>query len=199
MTALERLDRIAHLHRRHAPASSLAEMRAKARRLKQTAAGPARPDRHRLPAADDGHTPSGKKGYENRTQEVSAISRGLKALAKEMHVPVVALSPALPRQRAARRTTRSPCSATCASPAPSSRTPTWSPSSIARSTTTATKSDAEKAKPRSSSPSSETAQPVASSWPSVRTILASRTYRMSNRVDSKAGMGLRRRGKFRFR
>jgi replicative DNA helicase len=35
---------------------------------------------------------SGKKNYENRTQEVSAISRGLKALAKELHVPVVALS-----------------------------------------------------------------------------------------------------------
>lgn len=35
---------------------------------------------------------SGGRRYENRTQEVSAISRGLKALAKEMHCPVIALS-----------------------------------------------------------------------------------------------------------
>ena len=37
-------------------------------------------------------TGPGAKRYENRTQEVSAISRGLKALAKEMRVPVIALS-----------------------------------------------------------------------------------------------------------
>jgi replicative DNA helicase len=35
---------------------------------------------------------AGSKRHENRTQEVSAISRGLKALAKELHIPVIALS-----------------------------------------------------------------------------------------------------------
>src|SRR5512133_3267494 len=37
-------------------------------------------------------TAPGGKRYENRTQEVSAISRGLKAIAKELRVPLVALS-----------------------------------------------------------------------------------------------------------
>ena len=80
-----------HLFIDDTAAISLAEMRAKARRLKQnkgldlivvdylqlmTATVPS----------------SGKRNYENRTQEVSAVSRGLKALAKELNVPVVALS-----------------------------------------------------------------------------------------------------------
>ena len=70
---------------------SLAEMRAKARRLKQNAGGLdlVVVDYLQLMSAT---LSGGKKGYENRTQEVSAISRGLKALAKELHVPVLALS-----------------------------------------------------------------------------------------------------------
>ena len=71
---------------------SLAEMRAKARRLKQALGGLDLIiiDYMQLMSA----TPAYKGGrhYENRTQEVSAISRGLKALAKELKVPVVALS-----------------------------------------------------------------------------------------------------------
>jgi replicative DNA helicase len=73
------------------PGITLAEMRAKARRLKQ------QEGRLDLIVIDylqlmTGTNTSGKKGFENRTQEVSSISRGLKALAKEMRVPVIALS-----------------------------------------------------------------------------------------------------------
>jgi replicative DNA helicase len=73
------------------PGITLAEMRAKARRLKQ------QEGRLDLIMVDylqlmTGTNTSGKKGFENRTQEVSSISRGLKALAKEMKIPVVALS-----------------------------------------------------------------------------------------------------------
>ncbi len=71
---------------------TLAEMRARARRLSQNAGGLDLivVDYLQLMSA----TPPGvgKKGYENRVQEVSAISRGLKAMAKELQVPVVALS-----------------------------------------------------------------------------------------------------------
>jgi replicative DNA helicase len=73
------------------PGITLAEMRAKARRLKQQAGS------LDLIVIDylqlmTGSAGSNQKKFENRTQEVSSISRGLKALAKEMRVPVVALS-----------------------------------------------------------------------------------------------------------
>jgi replicative DNA helicase len=72
------------------PGITLAEMRAKARRLKQQhgALDLIVIDYLQLMTGSSGS----QKGFENRTQEVSAISRGLKALAKEMKVPVVALS-----------------------------------------------------------------------------------------------------------
>jgi replicative DNA helicase len=70
------------------PGISLSEMRAKARRLKQSQNG-----RLDLIIVDYLQLMSGGgKRFENRTQEVSAISRGLKALAKELSVPVIALS-----------------------------------------------------------------------------------------------------------
>jgi replicative DNA helicase len=71
---------------------SLAEMHAKARRLKQNAGGLDLVVVDYLQLMSATVPSSGKRNYENRTQEVSAISRGLKALAKELNVPVVALS-----------------------------------------------------------------------------------------------------------
>jgi replicative DNA helicase len=71
---------------------SLAEMRAKARRLKQTVGGLDLIVVDYLQLMSATLPSSGGKRYENRTQEVSAISRGLKALAKELDVPVIALS-----------------------------------------------------------------------------------------------------------
>jgi replicative DNA helicase len=66
---------------------SLSEMRAKSRRLLQSQG------KLDLIIVDYLQLMSGgSKRFENRTQEVSAISRGLKGLAKEMHVPVIALS-----------------------------------------------------------------------------------------------------------
>jgi replicative DNA helicase len=68
------------------PGISVLEMRAKARRLKS--------DRQDLSLiiVDYLQLMVGKGKIENRQQEVSEISRGLKALAKELEVPVVALS-----------------------------------------------------------------------------------------------------------
>ncbi|HKW18418.1 MAG TPA: replicative DNA helicase [Terriglobales bacterium] len=69
------------------PGIMLTEMRAKARRLLQSKGS------LDLIVVDYLQLMSGgSKRYENRTQEVSAISRGLKALAKELSVPVMALS-----------------------------------------------------------------------------------------------------------
>ena len=64
---------------------TIMQMRAKARRLKaEHGLG--------LIIVDYLQLMSGYGRTENRTQEISGISRGLKALAKELHVPVVALS-----------------------------------------------------------------------------------------------------------
>jgi replicative DNA helicase len=68
------------------PALSILEMRAKARRLKAD-----RPDLA-LVIVDYLQLMRGNGRSENRQQEVSEVSRGLKALAKELNVPVIALS-----------------------------------------------------------------------------------------------------------
>ena len=69
------------------PALSIAALRTRARRLKRThGLGLLIIDYLQLLA------PSGKTRQENRVQEVSEITRGLKTLAKELDVPVLALS-----------------------------------------------------------------------------------------------------------
>jgi replicative DNA helicase len=76
------------------PGTTMMEIRAKCRRLKQ---------RHGLGLVivDYLQLMQSSKRFENRQQEVSEISRGLKLLAKELNVPVIAISQ-LSRQPEAR-------------------------------------------------------------------------------------------------
>jgi replicative DNA helicase len=67
------------------PGMSIFEMRAKARRLKSERGLD-------LVIVDYLQLMRGRGRYENRTQEVSDISRSLKGLAKELRVPLIALS-----------------------------------------------------------------------------------------------------------
>ncbi|MCM8811470.1 MAG: replicative DNA helicase [Candidatus Omnitrophica bacterium] len=80
------------------PAMSVLELRAKARRLKA---------KHRigLIIVDYLQMMRGPGRFENRQQEISEISRSLKALAKELHLPVIAVSQLsrAPEQREDRR------------------------------------------------------------------------------------------------
>ena len=67
------------------PALTVLELRAKARRLKaENSIG--------LIVVDYLQLMQGPKGSESRQQEISVISRSLKALAKELNIPVIALS-----------------------------------------------------------------------------------------------------------
>jgi replicative DNA helicase len=92
MEALERLAE-SKIFIDDTPAIALSEMRAKARRLQrqQGVLDLIVIDYLQLMSASSLGGAAGKR-FENRNQEVSAISRGLKALAKELKVPVVALS-----------------------------------------------------------------------------------------------------------
>src|SRR5213596_146514 len=69
------------------PALSVLELRAKARRLKRDAAS-----KLGLVIVDYIQLMRSSEGRDNREQEISEISRSLKALAKELGVPVLALS-----------------------------------------------------------------------------------------------------------
>lgn len=64
---------------------SILELRTKARKLKAKS-------NIQLLVIDYLQLISGDQRYENRTQEISMISRGLKSLAKELNVPILALS-----------------------------------------------------------------------------------------------------------
>ena len=67
------------------PGISVMELRAKARRLKAH-------HNIQLVILDYLQLMRGSSGIENRQQEISEISRSLKALARELHVPVIAIS-----------------------------------------------------------------------------------------------------------
>jgi len=82
--ALSRLSG-APLYIEDTPALSIMQIRAKARRLKAEKGLD-------LLIIDYLQLATGHGRYENRTQEVSYISRGLKSIAKELNVPVLALS-----------------------------------------------------------------------------------------------------------
>ena len=69
------------------PALSVLELRAKARRLKRDPAS-----KLGLVVVDYLQLMRSHEGKDSREQEISEISRSLKALAKELHVPVIALS-----------------------------------------------------------------------------------------------------------
>jgi hypothetical protein len=111
------------------PSISLMEIRAKCRRLKQ---------KHGLDLVivDYLQLMQSHRRVDSRQQEVAEISRGLKMLAKELDVPVIALSQ-LSRQPES-RTDKRPSSPTSARADRSSRTPTSSGSSTATRCTTRT-------------------------------------------------------------
>jgi replicative DNA helicase len=91
MDALERLAE-SKIFIDDTPAIALSEMRAKARRLQGMHGRLDLIVIDYLQLMTASSSGAGSKRYENRNQEVSSISRGLKALAKELRVPVVALS-----------------------------------------------------------------------------------------------------------
>ena len=107
------------------PALSIMQIRAKARRLKAEKGLD-------LLIVDYLQLISGHGRFENRTQEVSYISRSLKSIAKELKVPVLALSQLsrAPEQRHRPTSVRS--FPTCVSRGPLSRMPTWSSSSFGK-------------------------------------------------------------------
>jgi replicative DNA helicase len=86
--AVGRLDK-ARIYIDDTPGITIAEMRSKARRLKaEHGLDLLVVDYMQLMSGGS----SGRQRYENRQQEISAISRSLKGLAKELNVPLIAIS-----------------------------------------------------------------------------------------------------------
>jgi replicative DNA helicase len=124
MFALEKIVE-SSIHIDDTPFANVQEMRAKARRLQQDKGLD-------LLIIDYLQLMEGKG--ENRTQEVSSISRGLKGLAKELGIPVMALSQ-LSRE-CEKRADKRPMLSDLRDSVRSSRMPILLPSCTERSTTT---------------------------------------------------------------
>ena len=101
------------------PALTLLEMRSKARRLKAD-------NDIQMVVVDYLQLMRSPEYADNRVQEIRDISRSLKGLAKELSIPVIALSQLSAERRSSGAATGSRSSPTSATRAPSSRTPTWS-------------------------------------------------------------------------
>ncbi|HEV2176759.1 MAG TPA: replicative DNA helicase [Terriglobia bacterium] len=91
MGAIGRLA-LAPIHVEDTPALSIMQIRAKARRLRAEKKGLDMIIVDYLQLVSGHGAATGQTRFDNRTQEVSFISRGLKSIAKELNVPVVALS-----------------------------------------------------------------------------------------------------------
>ena len=95
---------------------TMMEIRAKARRLKQR-------NDLKLIVVDYLQLMTSGKRVESRQQEVSEFSRQMKLLAKELEVPVIAISPAEPWPE--QRTDKRPMLSDLRESGRWSRTPTW--------------------------------------------------------------------------
>ncbi len=163
------------------PGLSILELRARSRRLK---------DRHNIELIVIDYlqllkSPS-KRGQENRQIEVAEISSGIKALAKELKIPIIVLAQLNrnPESRTGEGKGR-PRLSDLRESAPSNRTPTSSDCSGVKITTPTTTKSARnwKATPSSSSPSSVTARWAEFPSPSSA---RSRDSRIAHRVRKRA-------------
>ena len=114
MHTMQDLSDTAALHRRHRRHLHRADRGARAQAQAR--------EEHRLVIIDHIQLVASARRVENRVQEITEISKGLKVLAKELDVPVIALSQLSRSVDAA--TTSGRCCRIFANPAPSSRTPT---------------------------------------------------------------------------